>query len=383
MGYYIYNLAKSSEAEDAVSQKVYAMGNYWGGSDGRPAGDNAYFYPPGNHAMTGPIVWYPYVSEYLITGDIGAQGTPLTKIVSDNKMIALQAEFDSLKNEIITKPADAQNARRLIRLYYLQMDDDPQDNLKEKTTINQFISEKRNILENMYRRIKNDTTKISRAIKITGEVAMILEIDRLIQLKEYDEAIILANKYDPYIQNTDNRRELYLKKITILENLGEYLHALAVLQLLNEEVKVDQQAIEGYIPPNYIYLESSLKEALGIGLDESVPGIEGYLKKELLIKEEIIPEKFALLQNYPNPFNPITSIPFDLPEASHVKIEIYNILGQKMVELTDKIYEPGTHIITFNADHLATGMYIVRAIINSKQIPYNSYVFMKKMMIIK
>jgi hypothetical protein len=42
-----------------------------------------------------------------------------------------------------------------------------------------------------------------------------------------------------------------------------------------------------------------------------------------------IPKKYVLFQNYPNPFNPITHIRFGLPKATDVKIDLYNILGQK------------------------------------------------------
>ena len=62
---------------------------------------------------------------------------------------------------------------------------------------------------------------------------------------------------------------------------------------------------------------------------------------------------------------------------------IYNILGQKVANLTDKAYEPGAHSITFNDGNLSGGMYIIRALITSKKVPNNRCVFLKKMMVIK
>lgn len=48
-----------------------------------------------------------------------------------------------------------------------------------------------------------------------------------------------------------------------------------------------------------------------------------------------IPKKYALYENYPNPFNPETTLQFDLPENSYVRLEIYNLLGQRIATLVD------------------------------------------------
>jgi len=69
---------------------------------------------------------------------------------------------------------------------------------------------------------------------------------------------------------------------------------------------------------------------------------------------------FALYQNYPNPVNPDTKIKFILPKQEKVKIEIFNLLGQKVITLVDKIYRAGQHEIDFNGNNVSSGVYFYR-----------------------
>ena len=78
------------------------------------------------------------------------------------------------------------------------------------------------------------------------------------------------------------------------------------------------------------------------------------------IKDASLPEEFALYNNYPNPFNPVTNIAFDLPEATEVVLEIYNISGQKVAELLNSYQSEGTKEIIWNADGLASGIYYIQ-----------------------
>ena len=76
------------------------------------------------------------------------------------------------------------------------------------------------------------------------------------------------------------------------------------------------------------------------------------------IKSEVSQIKdFKLYQNYPNPFNPVTSIKFDLPEKTFVKLKIFDILGKLRSELVNSELDAGTHDIYFNAEDLAGGVY--------------------------
>lgn len=70
-----------------------------------------------------------------------------------------------------------------------------------------------------------------------------------------------------------------------------------------------------------------------------------------------IPHSFHLAQNYPNPFNPVTTITFDLPENNHVRIDIFNMLGEKVAHLLDKEMAAGRHTCNWRADGVASGIY--------------------------
>ena len=84
---------------------------------------------------------------------------------------------------------------------------------------------------------------------------------------------------------------------------------------------------------------------------------------ELSVKEEILPEEFALNQNYPNPFNPSTQIRYALAENSNVTITIYNMLGNKVRTLVNERQDAGFRNVLWNATNdngslVAAGMYI-------------------------
>jgi photosystem II stability/assembly factor-like uncharacterized protein len=72
---------------------------------------------------------------------------------------------------------------------------------------------------------------------------------------------------------------------------------------------------------------------------------------------KVYPNKFSLSQNYPNPFNPSTNIEFSLPKHEHVKIEVYNTLGQRIESLLNQHIKAGYHEVEFNAGNLSSGVY--------------------------
>ncbi|TKJ42215.1 hypothetical protein CEE37_00635 [candidate division LCP-89 bacterium B3_LCP] len=87
-----------------------------------------------------------------------------------------------------------------------------------------------------------------------------------------------------------------------------------------------------------------------------------YLGIQEPVADIVSPFRSQLSQNFPNPFNPITTINFDLPVASLVKLDVFDINGRNVGAFreTPKSYTPGTHQITFDGTGLPSGIYIYR-----------------------
>ncbi len=97
--------------------------------------------------------------------------------------------------------------------------------------------------------------------------------------------------------------------------------------------------------------------------------------------QSLLPRQFALYQNYPNPFNPSTQIRFDLPQATKVKLEIFNSLGQLVTTLADEVQSAGSYTITWNGQsrsgiNVSSGLYFVR-------LQAGDFVNTKKMLLMK
>jgi hypothetical protein len=83
--------------------------------------------------------------------------------------------------------------------------------------------------------------------------------------------------------------------------------------------------------------------------------------------DPLVPEAYALDQNYPNPFNPSTVIRYSIPSVAaagksptRVTLKVYNVLGQEVANLVDGVEGSGEMTVNFEANNLASGVYIYR-----------------------
>ena len=76
--------------------------------------------------------------------------------------------------------------------------------------------------------------------------------------------------------------------------------------------------------------------------------------------ETSIIKNYFLYQNYPNPFNPFTNIRYVIPKAVNVTLSVYNILGEKIIDLVNEFHNPGDYQIQFSSKGIPSGIYFYR-----------------------
>jgi hypothetical protein len=89
-----------------------------------------------------------------------------------------------------------------------------------------------------------------------------------------------------------------------------------------------------------------------------------------------LPSTFTLYQNYPNPFNPVTTITFDLPHSSQVRLDVYNMLGQRLAKLVDGYLPPGKYSTLWDSGDAPSGVYLYR-------IQADNFVDSRKMLLLR
>ncbi|MBI5021484.1 MAG: 5'-nucleotidase C-terminal domain-containing protein [Ignavibacteriales bacterium] len=85
---------------------------------------------------------------------------------------------------------------------------------------------------------------------------------------------------------------------------------------------------------------------------------------------------FNLMQNYPNPFNPITNFGFRISNSGFVSLKIYDMLGREVETLVDKVLNPGTYTVKWDASKYSSGVYYYK-------LQSGSFTYTKKLLLLK
>jgi photosystem II stability/assembly factor-like uncharacterized protein len=89
-----------------------------------------------------------------------------------------------------------------------------------------------------------------------------------------------------------------------------------------------------------------------------------------------LPTMFRLQQNFPNPFNPSTTIKYELPKSSEVRLSVYDMLGREVNVLVNETKAAGVHEVRFDASGLASGMHLCR-------LRAGDYIATKRLLLLK
>lgn len=139
------------------------------------------------------------------------------------------------------------------------------------------------------------------------------------------------------------------------------------------------------------YIVKSYQEPFRIDtLNISIPGnlrelIEFRTPNQTQVtNEKILPDQFYVSNNFPNPFNSSTTFNFYVPYESSLSIKLYNVMGKEIKEIiSNKTYEEGMHTEVLEFNDLASGTYIVRFFLSSKESFNKISVISKKIILIK
>ena len=176
---------------------------------------------------------------------------------------------------------------------------------------------------------------------------------------------------------------------TELNNYGFEIERQMINDLMTNDLMTNDRGFQGKLafvhgngtsssPKNYSFQDNTARNAYKYKYRLKQIDNNGDYKysSEIEVFAKLAPLSYSLSQNYPNPFNPSTSIKFSLPDQSHVKIKIYDVVGKEIATLLNEEKPAGIYTINFDAGNLSSGVYLYRIICNN-------FTQVKKMLLLK
>jgi hypothetical protein len=203
----------------------------------------------------------------------------------------------------------------------------------------------------------------------------------------HDQWDILNNWIYTYTYDNNDRVIEMIREVwdnSTWQNTGKWMYTLDEFDNLTEEiyqtwVDSEWQNIEKWtyaFDENKNLIEELYQEWVDSDWQDVRKGTFEYITVTGLEPQSSAVTSYFLSHNYPNPFNPSTTIEFDLPKSTYVRIEIYNAAGQKVQTLLNEKMSAGSHQVEFNAQNLSSGVYFYR-------IEAGEFVDVKKMILLR
>ncbi len=180
--------------------------------------------------------------------------------------------------------------------------------------------------------------------------------------------ILSAINFDVYVNDTTLTEPYYFDspliaglvfKRGLLRQYNIAPENLSLYYVDNDTANVDFDST-GIIQPVVDYYHNRIYSGIAHFSTLAIAGRSGGSVVKTEETRISLPEKFSLQQNYPNPFNPTTTLRFDLNEKADVRLDIYNVLGEKVETLVNGNFNRGTYKVQWNASEMPSGIYFIR-----------------------
>ena len=196
--------------------------------------------------------------------------------------------------------------------------------------------------------------------------------------------LLMAGKVDDAYRLCNTNLTAFKDTLTQTNNLYTQFR----IQLYNKKNLDEAEKIYDALFSTYPKSDMTVLAEIDLASQQGlIPNLNKRSGSNIVIDKSEIPKVFALSQNYPNPFNPVTKIKYQLPKVSKVKLEIFNILGQKVRTLINEQKEAAYYQLKWDGlndwgRQSSTGIYFYR--LTAEAIDGNKkYVKNKKMLLIR
>ena len=331
------------------SWTVFAEGNYWG-VQGTP--DPGYFY--------GPVQYFDFpLSSDPTTGRTPGSGAPSAAATGDVLLFGggaeslaagppseptrgLRARVDRLRERLAERP-DADDAARTLADLYALTHLGADDATGARGVVGELLVEHRARLGGA------DAARLTAPARAAAETALYLSVADAARAERYDEAeALLAGESavgDPAL-----RRALGHHRLALLTRAGDWAGA---------EALVGRLRADGGDDAALAFALGEIGHQRGREKADAAPAVAGSPDAPARTTTSVGPPAFAV-SVWPNPSSGRATFRYVLPEAARARVEVYDALGRRVAVLADDDRAAGAYEATFEADGLATGLYVYR-----------------------
>jgi 2',3'-cyclic-nucleotide 2'-phosphodiesterase (5'-nucleotidase family) len=219
-------------------------------------------------------------------------------------------------------------------------------------------------------------------VDMTGE-AILAGLEVTLMFAEANDEMLIHPS--AVLQYSFNPQATALSKIHTIEVDGAIIDLDATYKVAINELLLMYFDYLGSMDPRVTYSNlQAIPSQLGDGPMTEVEALAGYVGALQTLAPDPLPGRVTsmitdaenppslpmspeLMQNYPNPFTGATHIAFTLPSAMYSTVAVYDVIGQKVDVLANRMFDAGTHHLAFQANDLPPGIYFCRLLAGKTQ----------------